>query len=94
MLSKMDHQTPPTRCTNCNGLLDGATGVGHDHAPTPGSVTVCAYCGHLMAYDDNLAMRELTGDEIVELAGDRHLRQAMMASYLFRMLRDKHEKEK
>lgn len=30
-------------------------------------------CGHIMAYDDELKLRELTKDEQVEVAGDQRI---------------------
>lgn len=61
---------PISHCLNCDAPLDGATGVGADAQPNPGDATVCIYCGHIMAYDSQLNLRELTEDEIDAIAGD------------------------
>jgi hypothetical protein len=64
--------TPVTHCLACKCELDAATFAGPgDHTPEPGDVTVCFYCGHLMAFADGLTMRELTDAEMRQVAGDR-----------------------
>jgi hypothetical protein len=62
-------------CLNCGKILDGATAIDEEGAvrPTPGAITVCMYCGHLMAFDERLHFRELTDAEIIEIAGDERL---------------------
>jgi hypothetical protein len=57
-------------CTACGKLCDGATGVGCDGGPGPGDWTICFYCGHLMAFADDLTLRNLSDAEMVEVAGD------------------------
>jgi hypothetical protein len=56
-------------------MMDGASGivVEEDTAPDPGDVTVCIYCGHIMAYDDDLGLRELTPVEQLNIAGDERI---------------------
>ena len=57
-------------CPCCGKLLDAATVAGaHEVRPEPGSITICLYCGHLMAFGDGLVLRELTGKEMHEVAG-------------------------
>ena len=73
-----DHVVPPSACTNCGRVLDCATGVAHDHEedPVPGRrecFTVCASCGHVMMFDDDMRLRDLTADEAVDVAGDPRL---------------------
>jgi hypothetical protein len=70
------HRTPKSRCTACGETLDGAAAVAaiaDDAAPSPGDITVCVPCGHLMAFDDALKLRELTDDEMRAIAGDRRI---------------------
>lgn len=47
--------------------------VNGDERPTPGDITVCIYCGHIMAFADDLSFRELTGEEIHDIAGDERI---------------------
>jgi hypothetical protein len=39
----------------------------------PGCITICFSCGHVMVFDDNLKFRELTDEEVIEVAGDPRL---------------------
>lgn len=59
-----------SRCLHCSRLLDGATCVGDDDNPNPGDVTVCIYCGHIMAFANDLTLRELSKEEAIDVAGD------------------------
>lgn len=59
-----------SKCTSCERELDGVTGVGCDTAPEPGDFTVCIRCGHIMAFGDDLHLRDLTDDEMMMVAGD------------------------
>lgn len=61
-------------CTNCGKQLDAALMVGDDGStPQPGDITLCAYCSHVMAFAEDLTVRELTDDEILIVAGDKRL---------------------
>jgi hypothetical protein len=60
-------------CLNCNVVVDGARCVDGDGSPSPGDVTMCIYCGHVMAFSEGLGMRELTDAEMQEIAGDPRL---------------------
>lgn len=33
------------RCLTCRALMDGATPLNADVAPSPGDLSICAYCG-------------------------------------------------
>jgi len=58
-------------CPNCHKYLDAATCISSQGAaPEPDDITICAYCGHLMAFDDTLRLRQLTSTEIYAVAGD------------------------
>ena len=62
-------------CLSCGEMMDGATAVGEEGeiVPKPGDFTVCMYCGHLMVFDDQLAFRNPSDAEIIELAGDERV---------------------
>lgn len=60
----------PWPCLNCGESLDGVTPINDTGNAAPGCITVCLYCGHIMAFDDNLMFRELTDEEVIEVAGD------------------------
>lgn len=82
---------PPSACTNCGKVMDSARVVDKDDvAPTPGDVTICFYCHHLMAFADDMTLRDLTDAEIVEVAGDPRLVKAVALLSAFKA----HEKRK
>lgn len=76
----------PSPCTNCGEMLDAASAVKEvgrwphnnrrrfkmrdNERPTPGCPSVCIRCGHLMAFDNELRLRELTPAEQIEIAGN------------------------
>lgn len=68
-----DVHTPKCSCVACGCTIDAATGVSdNDEMPSPkeNDITICLECGHLMAFKPDLTLRELTGAEIVEIAGN------------------------
>ncbi len=69
----MSHDTESCACLNCGAQLDAASNVTGERQPGPGDFTMCAYCGHLMAYTET-GFREPTKEEQIELAGDPALR--------------------
>lgn len=72
-------------CLNCGKELDGVAQI--DNAPTealpePGDISFCMYCGHIMSFDENVKLRELTSDEMLEVAGDERILAASSARKL------------
>jgi hypothetical protein len=66
--------TQPSPCTNCGKINDAATSVDLDSAkPGPGDIAVCLYCGHVMAFDEQIRLRNLTDAEVINIAGDPKL---------------------
>lgn len=87
----VDRHMPPTVCLGCGIKIDGATYVGEgDSSPDPGSITVCIYCGHIQAYDDDLRLRELTPVEQLDIAGDPRI----LAIQRARALAEEREKKR
>jgi len=62
-------RTPPSFCLDCGKKLDAAAAVREGAEPKPDDISLCIYCGHIMMYAPDLTLRELTDDEIVEIAG-------------------------
>lgn len=61
-------------CLSCGTHLDACSGIETGGgAPSPGDITICLYCGHLMAFNDELGLRNLTEDEAHEIAGDHRI---------------------
>lgn len=76
-------------CINCGKFNDAATAVGNDAKPKPCDVALCYYCGHIMAYGDDLKLRELTGAEMIQIAGDPRVVAASAAIIYSRELEKK-----
>ncbi len=68
-----DVEMPTSKCTSCGKELDGATCVGEDAKPNAGDFTVCIGCGHIMVFDENSMLREMTSAEVIEIAGDKRV---------------------
>jgi len=68
-----DRHIPRSLCLHCGKPLDGATSVNVDAPPDPGDVVVCLFCGHIMAFADDLTLRPLTDAEANEVAGDERI---------------------
>ncbi len=68
-------------CLDCGGLCDAATAF--ERRPKSGDITVCLYCGHVMAFDRKLRLRELTPQEMYEIAGSPRILAIQRARALF-----------
>lgn len=64
-------------CLECHHLVDNATCFTNDGGkfPDPGDITICLYCGHIMAFSERGEghLRPLNGQEMRDVAGDPHL---------------------
>lgn len=77
----LDHKlnTQPN-CLSCGKLLDGAMATDDQGGtPEPGAITVCIYCGHLMAFTRDMMLRELNTLEAHYIAGDKRILQVQQA---------------
>lgn len=66
---------PGSRCLGCGHNLTGAAGVvdgANADVPVPasGDFTVCIECGMVMAFDEQLRLRELQRDELKIVSED------------------------
>jgi hypothetical protein len=66
-------RTPECICPSCGKVFDMATDATSDETPSPGDITICLTCGHLMAFTDDMTVRELTPKEMHEIAGDPYV---------------------
>lgn len=74
------HRLAPHPCLNCGKVLDaGRATDGEGGKPHPGAISICVYCHHVAAFGDDLQLRELNDEEIVDLAGDDGFKRAMKA---------------
>jgi len=58
-----DYATVPSRCPNCAVELDHATGG--RRIPEPGDASVCAFCGALLEYGQDLQLEPWPSDRAV-----------------------------
>lgn len=67
-----DTVVPKSSCLHCGKIVEIATSF-EGHTPYPGAISVCIKCGHVMAFDDNMVLRNLNDQEMHDLAGDKNL---------------------
>lgn len=74
-------RTPPSHCLDCGYAINAGSPTPDfpNASPEPGDVAICLKCAHLMVYADDLTVRALTGDEVVEVAGDPEIVRAVNA---------------
>src|SRR5262245_58160181 len=60
----------PCVCLDCGQRLDAVTNTTGRRKPRPGNIMLCAYCGHIMAFADDLTLRQLTDAECHHVAGN------------------------
>jgi len=88
MMDWVETRTELTPCLKCGAKLDMAIST-RGYRPEPPRldelgrervcVTICIKCGHIMAYDDKLELRNLTETEMKELELDSHFQQTRSA---------------
>jgi hypothetical protein len=87
MILGEDHRTPPATCLQCKAVNTAAASVGEkSETPVPGSIVICSECGHIMAFDDNMQMRELTEKEMLDIAGDPRIITIQQIRKLFQKI--------
>lgn len=64
---------PEHFCLACNAKIDSVSNTTGDQKPSEGDITICLPCGHIMAFNKDLTVRELTKQELIDIAGNQHL---------------------
>jgi hypothetical protein len=72
-------EMPRDHCLACKHKFNRALGIDGEGPPDSGDITICIACGHIMAFADDLKVRELTAGEMIEIAGDRRIIDAQEA---------------
>ena len=83
-----NHPTKDQPCINCGEIICAALNTTDNNAPFPGALSICADCGHLMVFADDMSFREPTAEEMVNLAGHKDVLDAMKIKILFKRDRD------
>ena len=66
--------TPDEKCLACGHIVNRASNLTDEkRKPTAGDVSICLQCGHLMGFNDDMTLRELTSDEMYQIAGDKRI---------------------
>jgi Zn ribbon nucleic-acid-binding protein len=76
---------PECKCLDCGHKFDWSAAVTRDGKtikPTPGDISICIKCGHIMAFKDDLTVRQLTDGEMKRVAGDPVVISARTAQHL------------
>jgi hypothetical protein len=58
--------TPESRCPKCGDLLTAAASI-EGATPEPDDISLCARCGQVLVFKNDLTQRAATPEEIVEL---------------------------
>lgn len=64
-------------CPHCAYPFTGIAGVGHEQAPTPGDLNVCARCGGISVFEEGGGARRATATEEEEATTDPELAEAV-----------------
>lgn len=59
-----------TLCWHCDRVLDAASSLDGDHAPEPGAVSMCMYCGAIAYFGDDMRLEKPTEAMLDELQAD------------------------
>lgn len=69
-----------TTCTRCGDKFDCSTGVGaKKNEPAPGDISMCSTCGHVMEFDQNLKLQDMSEQKTVKVLTDPRLMMALAA---------------
>lgn len=64
------HRIEPTRCPACGGRHSCHANAAGAGAPEPGDFSVCAHCGALLVFEQDLALRKATPEETAKATAD------------------------
>lgn len=51
---------PEAHCPTCDEKLDAVTSIDADGMPERGDISLCAYCGEILEFDDNMQLIVIT----------------------------------
>lgn len=74
-----DYRVPGALCPNCQQAMDGAAPTDGGRRPQTGDIALCFDCHHISVYGDNMQLRNLNDEEMVEIAGHPEIVRAMNA---------------
>ena len=68
----------------CGNVLDGVMGIHGDRAPRPGDVSICAYCGQWLRYEEGDTFALTTFEEATAGLEAEQIRGARIAEAFIR----------
>jgi hypothetical protein len=84
-IAKDGSRIPTSPCVSCGEPNDAASRVNNDDVrPGPGDVTICAYCGHIAVYADDMTLRDPNDAEIIDMAGEPEVLHAQKVAKAYR----------
>ncbi len=76
-------KTKESVCNGCGAKLDAITSSdGQDYIPEPDSLSICAHCGVISIFENDLSRRSLTSKEIDELPNDIRQQVLHMSNFI------------
>jgi hypothetical protein len=69
---------PKVHCNVCGYCMNQSTAAYGDDKPKSGDVSICANCGHIAVFDEQLNLREPTPEEQKELDSDQRIIHAQI----------------
>ncbi len=72
MAEPLTTRTPESRCPRCKCLLSAAmdADMTSPRKPQGGEITICIECGKILAFNDDLSLREPTPEEVAVVKAD------------------------
>jgi hypothetical protein len=68
---KGNHGKPGRKCPTCDKRIDADTCLNDEGAaPQPGNASICAECGELLVFKEDLSLRQMSLEEELELPDD------------------------
>lgn len=65
---KTSYTCRDARCPKCHKQLTGASDPIGKAEPSPDDISVCAYCGALLTFNNDLTVREASRDDLASLS--------------------------
>lgn len=63
-------RTPECQCLHCGAKMNAAGSIEGHNSPSPGSLALCIRCGAVMMYAEDLTLRGMTEEEMLDIASD------------------------
>jgi hypothetical protein len=70
---------PVAKCLQCDTKFESVSGIGGDMTPAVGAFTICAECGFVTVFDQNMHLRPVSELEARRLSKDPRMQSIQMA---------------